>query len=125
LRDRRHNETALLGDTEKCLAMAEARAAAVAEVEGAEAALRQIDRQWELVNKKAQELATLEVTLAELKTGPQKANGHLESAKAELVSATDEWRRETSDEAALQRTLKKAQIENSIGKRDARQSELQ
>jgi DNA repair exonuclease SbcCD ATPase subunit len=125
LRERRHNETALLGDTEKRLAMAEARAEAVAEVEVAEGALRQIDVQWELVNKKAQELTTLEAALAELKSGLEKANGQLESAKAELASATDEWRRETSDEAALQRTLKKAQIENSIGKLDARQSELQ
>lgn len=125
LRERRDDEAEVCRGTEERLAMAEARSAAVSDVEHAEAALRDIEEQWAVVDQKAQELTGFEERLGELTSDLEKAHVQLQSARVELESATEVLRRETSDEAALARTLKNAQIENSIGKLDAKRSELQ
>lgn len=124
LRERCDEETEVLRSFEKYLGMAEARRVAAAEMERAESDLGSIEAQWAAVTKKAGDVKALEEALIVLTTAHEKADALLAGAKAALDSATEELRRETSDEAALARDLQKAETQNAIAKSDAAASAL-
>lgn len=124
VRERHEDERERLHLIETHLRMAEARSQATAELTKAEEALRAIDEQWDLVRRKGEELGALEEQLEGLKSGLELAERQVESAKTAMDVAAEALRRETSDEAALARRLRTAEIENSIAKLDGRLSDL-